>query len=143
MNRRVSREMCGSAMHPRSKVGRSHKLMPKSDPKDLCPPAKYKPRRGARALSAAEIKAASNVAAVALALVLGVAIRSRSAGKTTRSLHRSQHRPSLTGCALLPKPTIGPPQIEQTCTGVMAHAPLREAGREARPESACPKPKTS
>src|SRR5215813_11050949 len=44
-------------MHPRSKVGRSHKLMPKSDPKDLCPPAKYKPRRDARPLSAAEIKA--------------------------------------------------------------------------------------
>ena len=60
MNRRISREMCGSAMHPRSKVGRSHKLMPKSDPKDLCPPAKYKPRRGARALSAAEIKAAAD-----------------------------------------------------------------------------------
>src|SRR5262249_57463490 len=52
--------MCGSAMHPRSKVGRSHKLMPKSDPKALCPPAKYKPRRGARALSAAEIKAAAD-----------------------------------------------------------------------------------
>src|SRR5262249_49612846 len=50
----------GSAMHPRSKVGRSHTLMPKSDPKDLCPPAKYKPRRGARPLSAAEIKAAAD-----------------------------------------------------------------------------------
>jgi len=34
--------------------------MPKSDPKDLCPPAKYKPRREARALSAAEIKAAAD-----------------------------------------------------------------------------------
>jgi hypothetical protein len=63
-------------------------------------------------------------------------IRSRSAGKTTRSFHRSQHRPSLTGRALLPKPTM--PQIEQTCTGVMARAPLKEAGREARPELACP-----
>ena len=89
------------------------------------------------------LRRSSNVAAVALALVLGVADTFKGAGKTTRSLHRSQHRPSLTGCALLPKPTIGPPQIEQTCTGVMAHAPLREAGREARPKSACPKSKTS
>src|SRR5262249_61286973 len=48
--------ICGSAKDPRAKVGRSHKLMPKSDPKDLCPPAKYKPRRGARPLSATEIK---------------------------------------------------------------------------------------
>jgi hypothetical protein len=30
----------------------------------------------------------------------------------------------VTGCALLPKPTIGPPQIEQTCTGVIVRAPL-------------------
>ena len=89
------------------------------------------------------LRRSSNVAAVALALVLGVADTFKERGQTTRSLHRSQHRPSLTGCALLPKPTIGPPQIEQTCTGGMAHAPLREAGREARPESACPKPKTS
>jgi hypothetical protein len=34
--------------------------MPKSDLKDLCPPAKYKPRRGVRPLSAAEIKAAAD-----------------------------------------------------------------------------------
>src|SRR5262245_6877723 len=40
--------------------------MPKSDPKDLCPPAKYKPRRGVRPLSAAEIKAAADRAGSAL-----------------------------------------------------------------------------
>src|SRR5262249_42528771 len=57
-------------------------------------------RQGAHAF--AMLRRSSNVAAVALALVLGVADTSRSAGKTTRSLQRSQHRPSLTGCALLP-----------------------------------------
>jgi hypothetical protein len=40
-------------------------------------------------------------------------------------------RDTLTGRALLPKPTIGPPQIEQICTGI-ARGPLKEAGREAR-----------
>jgi hypothetical protein len=40
--------------------------------------------------------------------------------------------PSLTGRALLPKPTIGPPQIEQTCTGVMARGSVKR-GRARRP----------
>ena len=34
--------------------------MPSNDPKDLHPPIKYKPRRGARELSKAEIKAAAD-----------------------------------------------------------------------------------
>jgi hypothetical protein len=34
--------------------------MPVSDPKDLRPPIKYKPRRAARELSKAEIKAAAD-----------------------------------------------------------------------------------
>ena len=79
-----------------------------------------------------------NVAAVALTLVLGGADTFKERGQDNALVARSQHRPSLTGRALLPKPTIGPPQFEQTCTGVMARAPLKEAGREARPELACP-----
>ena len=39
----------------------------------------------------------------------------------------TQQRPVLIGLAMLPKPTIGPPQIEQTCTGFMVMA--------ARPQS--------
>jgi len=34
--------------------------MPRNDPKDLCPPAQYRPRRMARPLSVAEIKAAAD-----------------------------------------------------------------------------------
>jgi hypothetical protein len=45
--------------------------------------------------------------------------------KRARCIDRNS---SLTGRALLPKPTIGPAQIEQTCTGVMARAPLKGAG---------------
>jgi hypothetical protein len=34
--------------------------MPRNDPKDLWPPAQYKPHRMARPLSAAEVKAAAD-----------------------------------------------------------------------------------
>src|SRR5262245_3702251 len=48
----------------------------------------------------------------------------------TRSvLHRSQQRLSFTGHASLPKPTIAPPQIEQTFTGVIVRAPLCAPGQ--------------
>src|SRR5215472_8730851 len=45
-------------------------------------------------------------------------------GRTRSKLQRSQQRPSFIGCAPLPKPTIAPPQIEQTCTGVILRPPL-------------------
>jgi hypothetical protein len=38
--------------------------MTRNDPKDLCPPARYKPHRMARPLSAAEVKAAADRAEV-------------------------------------------------------------------------------
>jgi hypothetical protein len=38
--------------------------MPRNDPKDLGPPAQYKPRRMARPLSGAEVKAAADRAEV-------------------------------------------------------------------------------
>src|SRR5205809_232937 len=44
-------------------------------------------------------------------------------GVTRSKLQRSQQRPSLIGCALLPKPTIAPPQIEQACTDFIVRAP--------------------
>src|SRR5262249_19304584 len=50
-------------------------------------------------------------------------IRRTFSGRTCSKLQRSQQRPSLTGCALLPKPTIAPPQIEQTSTGIIVRAP--------------------
>jgi hypothetical protein len=53
---------------------------------------------------------------------LGACIRRTFSGRTRSKLQWSQQRPSLTGCALLPKPTIAPPQIEQTCTGVIVRA---------------------
>jgi hypothetical protein len=43
---------------------------------------------------------------------------------TRSAWQRSQKRPSLIGCASLPKPTIAPVQIEQTSTGVIV-APVR------------------
>src|SRR5262249_42289743 len=51
-------------------------------------------------------------------------IRRTRSGMTRSAWQRSQQQPSLIGCALLPKPTIAPPQIGQTCTGVIACAPL-------------------
>ena len=50
-------------------------------------------------------------------------IRRTFSGRTRSKLQRSQQRPSLTGCALLPKPTIAPPQIEHACTGFIVRAP--------------------
>src|SRR6516225_9079745 len=97
-------------MHPRSKVGRSHKLMPKSDPKDLCPPAKYKPRRDARPLSAAEIKAAADRAEARSKLTAQY-----SATKRLRILPRLSTSVSMTSPILrkllVPWPT--PPQVPQ------------------------------
>src|SRR5215472_3045305 len=48
---------------------------------------------------------------------------------TRSALHWSQQRSSFTGHASLPKPTIAPPQIEQTCTGVIVRAPLCAPGQ--------------
>src|SRR5215467_16072524 len=82
-------------MHPRSKVGRSHKLMPKSDPKDLCPPAKYKPRRDARPLSAAEIKAAADRAEA----------RSKLTAQYSATKRKTKERPLTRGQPRRPRPT--------------------------------------
>src|SRR5262249_50654306 len=50
-------------------------------------------------------------------------IRRTRSGMTRSAWQRSQQRPSLIGCASLPKPTIAPLQIEHTLTGVMVPYP--------------------
>src|SRR5262249_25451861 len=54
----------------------------------------------------------------------------RTFSRRTRSKWRgSQQRPSLPARALLPKPTIAPPQIEHACTGFIVRAPWYAHGQ--------------